>query len=250
MANLSSGSGRASLPIRPRRLAVTTRSRARGRASGSGAHVWEPGKPSHDWAKRWLSGDLFLYTRRVRIGRRREAPTALRGRQADDENVYPERTRTHNTWRFTRAGGDAIEAVPGGPYQVARGDKVRLDGGRSRSSVGKIRWYRWRYALGRDCPDGLRGVSPVKASTARVTFTALCSFSAHLTVRDTKGECRHAVDVRCRHAACVDYPYFISGGRASTPRRFSVVRRAHAARSLASWRESLWEWEGVAHILP
>jgi hypothetical protein len=78
-----------------------------------------------------------------------------------------------------------------------RGGTVVLDGSRSE---GDIVSYRWRVSRGRDCPSGTKLDQATELTGARVSFRALCSFRATLTVRDrdSSDSTSIAVPVRAR----------------------------------------------------
>jgi len=82
-----------------------------------------------------------------------------------------------------------IHADPGGPYSLQRGNTVTLDGSRSVPSKGhRLQSYEWELTP-KGTPDGCSGIgTKATMSGARVTFLALCSLDAKLTVKDDGGK--------------------------------------------------------------
>jgi len=77
-------------------------------------------------------------------------------------------------------GDDNVVAVPGGPYQATRGQKVPLNGSRSK---GKIEKWTWTLSPGDGCPSGV----PTKTvSGAVASVTVLCSLQAKLRVENSR----------------------------------------------------------------
>lgn len=79
---------------------------------------------------------------------------------------------------FTLSPATKLEAVPGGPYTVERGQRVTLDGSASKGSITK---YTWKVTPGR-CPGASARAKEHDGTTW--TFTALCAATATLTVTD------------------------------------------------------------------
>jgi hypothetical protein len=93
-------------------------------------------------------------------------------------------------------GADDLIAVAHASNAV-RGGTVTLDGSASR---GKITSYRWSLARGAGCPAGTAFDRSVLTG-ARVSFRALCSFQATLTVRDARTSDHSTVTVGVRPRA-------------------------------------------------
>ncbi|HUP49775.1 MAG TPA: hypothetical protein VNA04_13395 [Thermoanaerobaculia bacterium] len=73
-----------------------------------------------------------------------------------------------------------VEADPGGPYRVTRGERVELDGSRSRGAGLR---YEWTFAPA-SCPPGLELNRQARLSGVRAQATLLCTTQATLTVTD------------------------------------------------------------------
>jgi hypothetical protein len=99
-----------------------------------------------------------------------------------DQPPFPPHLAGH--WTMTVGPRDELRADAGGPYTIGRGVRVTLDGSRSRPASGhQIVDYSWELTpLG--TPEGCAGIGqPTTLSGATVTFVALCSVQAKLTVR-------------------------------------------------------------------
>jgi len=95
------------------------------------------------------------------------------------------------SWRADIAPADAVVAVPSASTAV-RGGRVTLDGSRSFS---RIQTYSWKVARGGDCPPEVK-VSPELLTGKRVSFPALCSFKARLTVDNEHASDSKTIAVR------------------------------------------------------
>lgn len=88
----------------------------------------------------------------------------------------------------------AIKADPGGPYTVKRGDKVNLDGSRSRPS-GQIKEYEWEFAPPDEPPPVEAGYPPYqppketkkKSSSATCSVVILGDTKVRLKITSSKG---------------------------------------------------------------
>ena len=104
--------------------------------------------------------------------------------QASDGGVDRELVGVH-AWGEPRAsvrGGayDPLDAVPGGPYTVARGGTVTVDGSGSRPAS-RITSYTWSFAS--NCPGPVQGRQSSRSGlTAQIV--AVCDTTATLTVSD------------------------------------------------------------------
>lgn len=75
---------------------------------------------------------------------------------------------------------DPLDAVPGGPYTVARGGTVTVDGSGSKPAS-RITSYTWSFTS--NCPDGVQGRQSTRSGkTAQIV--AVCTTTATLTVSD------------------------------------------------------------------
>lgn len=77
---------------------------------------------------------------------------------------------------------EEVEAVPGGPYEVIRGQSLTLDGSRSK---GKNLKYEWTFAP-KKCPDGAVGNKGARKEGVRPTVILLCDTRITLKVADGK----------------------------------------------------------------
>ncbi|HWW94347.1 MAG TPA: hypothetical protein VN375_13350 [Vicinamibacteria bacterium] len=87
-----------------------------------------------------------------------------------------------------RGPADKIQADPGGPYQVSRGEAVQLDGSRSQGA----QTYRWTFTD--HCPGGPVADASVVLTTAKAEVKLLCDTEARLEVSDgTKTDTKTAL---------------------------------------------------------
>jgi hypothetical protein len=77
---------------------------------------------------------------------------------------------------------DRVKAHPGGPYRSVRGQRLQLDGSRSK---GKNLEYEWTFAA-KGCPDGVQGNSGARKEGVRPTVVLLCDTDITLKVTDGK----------------------------------------------------------------
>ncbi len=98
------------------------------------------------------------------------------------------------TWNLTRNRMPRVQADPGGPYSVVRGDHVRLDGSKSK---GKIEKYVWAILPGEGCPAEFEATA-LQGSVHE--FPVLCSLRGFLVVNGDGESDRQPffVDVRPR----------------------------------------------------
>jgi hypothetical protein len=75
---------------------------------------------------------------------------------------------------------EPLDAVPGGPYTVARGGTVPLNGSGSKPAS-RITSYTWSFTS--NCPGGVQGRQSTR-SGATAQIVAICSTTATLTVSD------------------------------------------------------------------
>ena len=78
---------------------------------------------------------------------------------------------------------------------TVRGDVVTLDGSRSHDNIVS---YRWQLSRGPDCPSGVSFDSTTVLTGARVSFRAVCSFDATLTVSDGTNTAEKSIAVPVR----------------------------------------------------
>jgi len=160
-------------------------------ADREGAWIqWEPmpatvkASAAGDCEAEVAKGVKDIYTNE---GDNAEIPSVRRGRLVEGK-TYTDQGPTYST---TLEVLDALglRAVPKGPGTVDRAATVTLDGSHSTAAKGHpIQSYEWDLTpLG--SPDGCAGIgAPTHLSGVSVTFVALCSLEAKLTVRDDRGE--------------------------------------------------------------
>lgn len=85
-----------------------------------------------------------------------------------------------------RAAGvlEEVEAEPGGPYTVVRGERLELDGSRSKGNIVK---YEWTFAP-KGCPQGLSGDTKSRKEGVEASVVLLCDTDATLTVSDGRSQ--------------------------------------------------------------
>jgi hypothetical protein len=96
-------------------------------------------------------------------------------------------------WNVEIASTEGVVAVASASSPV-RGGRVTLDGSRSFT---RIRSYSWKLARGADCPPEVR-MAPEALSGKRVSFPALCSFRATLTVENEHDSDSKTIAVQVR----------------------------------------------------
>ncbi len=75
---------------------------------------------------------------------------------------------------------EELDAVPGGPYTIARGGQITVDGSGS-TPASRITSYSWSFTS--DCPGGVKG-RPSSFSGPTAQIVAVCTTTATLTVSD------------------------------------------------------------------
>ncbi len=75
---------------------------------------------------------------------------------------------------------EELDAVPGGPYTVARGGQITVDGSAS-TPASRITSYSWTFSS--SCPGGVEG-RPSTRPGATTKIVAVCTTTATLTVSD------------------------------------------------------------------
>jgi hypothetical protein len=86
-------------------------------------------------------------------------------------------------WSFTRKEPNLISKITG-PSSIERASNITLDGS---SSVGRVDEYKWDFNFDDDCISSAEGAQVILKGP-KVTFMALCNFTAQLNVKNDEGD--------------------------------------------------------------
>lgn len=111
-------------------------------------------------------------------------PTGIKGTASYHNTIREEKSITYEnktmTWNLA-LNPEEVEAGPGGPYEVVRGQSLTLDGSRSK---GKNLKYEWTFTP--KCPNGVASNKGARKEGVRPTVVLLCDTLVTLKVTDGK----------------------------------------------------------------
>lgn len=116
-------------------------------------------------------------------GKAKPGATTLTGNWSSEDD---DGGKLSYTWELTLAEPQLVARAQATPSPVVRGERVTLN---AAASTGKIDKYEWQFTPDGDCQMTPQGIA-LRLTGVSVTFTALCDFTAELTVSNAKASDR------------------------------------------------------------